>query len=208
MKTWREGSRTWNLCGVHWASKRGVFVRIDITGTVNSFYLEFSSSFFRFGFLFFRCFSLFWKFLFLCFLCFVAFLRKEGGGGISVLYFIGQFLFLTLTLVSVSRVVVNTGWNVIYQCQTEYTGKIFLKKVYLRQTLVYTSHLQLFRSWAQLPKPTDTLESAYCAYVLSNCRRIVQRLVWIIQFVFATRWWNSGEGGGVMKKKRCFLMFV
>lgn len=200
MKTWREGSRTWNLCGVHWAGKRGVFVRVDITGTVNSFYLEFSS-FFRFGFLFFRCFFLVLKVfisLFFVFCCFFTYF---------CLVFHWPVSFLTLTLVSVSRVVVNTG-NVIYQCQTEYTGKIFLKKVYLRQTLVYTSHLQLFRSWAQLPKPTDTLESAYCAYVLSNCRRIVQRLVWIIQFIFATRWWNSGEGGGVMKKKRCFLMFV
>ena len=206
MKTWREGSRTWNLCGVHWAGKRGVFVRVDITGTVNSFYLEFSF-FFVLVFSFLDVFFLFWKFLFLCFLCFVAFLRKERGGGYFCLVFHWPVSFLTLTLVSVSRVVVNTG-NVIYQCQTEYTGKIFLKKVYLRQTLVYTSHLQLFRSWAQLPKPTDTLESAYCAYVLSNCRRIVQRLVWIIQFIFATRWWNSGEGGGVMKKKRCFLMFV
>lgn len=66
---------------------------------MNSFYLEFSSSFF-----------LVLKIFIFCFLCFVAFLRKEeGGGGISVLYFIGQFLFLTLTLVSVSRVVVNTG---------------------------------------------------------------------------------------------------
>lgn len=201
MKTWGEGSRTWNLCGVHWASKRGVFVRVDITGTVNSFYLEFSS-FFRFGFLFFRCFFLVLKVfisLFFVFCCFFTYF---------CLVFHWPVSFLTLTLVSVSRVVVNTGWNVIYQCQTEYTGKIFKKKVYLRQTLVYTSHLQLFRSWAQLPKPTDTLESAYCAYVLSNCRRIVQRLVWIIQFIFATRWWNSGEGGGVMKKKRCFLMFV
>ena len=200
MKTWREGSRTWNLCGVHWASKRGVFVRVDITGTVNSFYLEFSF-FFCFGFLFFRCFFLVLKVfisLFFVFCCFFTYF---------CLVFHWPVSFLTLTLVSVSRVVVNTG-NVIYQCQTEYTGKIFLKKVYLRQTLVYTSHLQLFRSWAQLPKPTDTLESAYCAYVLSNCRRIVQRLVWIIQFIFATRWWNSGEGGGVMKKKRCFLMFV
>lgn len=105
--------------------------------------------------------------------------------------------FLTLTLVSVSRVVVNTGWNVIYHhiSAKQNTLERFFKKVFLRQTLVYTSHLQLFRSWAQLPKTTDTLESAYCAYVLSNCRRIVQRLVWIIQFIFATRWWNSGEGG-------------
>lgn len=153
--------------------------------------------------MFFSCFESFYFFVFCVLLLFCG--RK--GGGYFCLVFHWPVSFLTLTLVSVSRVVVNTG-NVIYQCQTEYNGKIFLKKVYLRQTLVYTSHLQLFRSWAQLPKPTDTLESAYCAYVLSNCRRIVQRLVWIIQFVFATRWWNSGEGGGVMKKKRCFLMFV
>lgn len=201
MKTWREGSRTWNLCGVHWASKRGVFVRVDITGTVNSFYLEFSF-FFVLVFSFFRCFFLVLKVFISLFFVFCCFFKY------FCLVFHWPVSFLTLTLVSVSRVVVNTGWNVIYQCQTEYTGKIFLKKVFLRQTLVYTSHLQLFRSWAQLPKPTDTLESAYCAYVLSNCRRIVQRLVWIIQFIFATRWWNSGEGGGVMKKKRCFLMFV
>ena len=43
------------------------------------------------------------------FFVFCCFFTEGGGGGISVLYFIGQFLFLTLTLVSVSRVVVNTG---------------------------------------------------------------------------------------------------
>lgn len=204
MKTWREGSRTWNLCGVHWASKRGVFVRVDITGTVNSFYLEFSFFFvlvFSFLDVFFLVLKVFIS-LFFVFYCFFTYF---------CLVFHWPVSFLTLTLVSVSRVVVNTGWNVIYHhisAKQNSLERFFNKKVYLRQTLVYTSHLQLVRSWAQLPKPTDTLESAYCAYVLSNCRRIVQRLVWIIQFVFATRWWNSGEGGGVMKKKRCFLMFV
>ena len=48
---------------------------------MNSFYLEFSSSFFRFGFLFFRYFFLVLKvFISLFFVFFVAFLRKERGG--------------------------------------------------------------------------------------------------------------------------------
>ena len=151
--------------------------------------------------MFFSCIESFYFFVFCVLLLFYG---RRGGGGYFCLVFHWPVSFLTLTLVSVSRVVVNTGWNVIYQCQTEYTGNIFLKKVYLRQTLVCTSHLQLFRSWAQLPKPTDTLESAYCAYVLSNCRRIVQRLVWIIQFIFATRWWNSGEGEEWWKRRDAF----
>ena len=61
---------------------------------MNSFHLEFSSSFFRFGFLFFRCFFLVLKVfisLFFVFCCFFA--EGKGGGGISVLYFIDQFLF-------------------------------------------------------------------------------------------------------------------
>ena len=66
---------------------------------MNSFYLEFSSSFFLVLKIFISLF-----FVFCCF-----FTEGGGGGGIFVLYFIGQFLFLTLTLVSVSRVVVNTG---------------------------------------------------------------------------------------------------
>lgn len=48
---------------------------------MNSFYLEFSSSFFRFGFLFFRCFFLVLKVfisLFFVFCCFFA----EGKGGV------------------------------------------------------------------------------------------------------------------------------
>ena len=50
---------------------------------MNSFYLEFSSSFFRFGFLFFRCFFLVLKvFISLFFVFFVSFLRKERGGGV------------------------------------------------------------------------------------------------------------------------------
>lgn len=129
MKTWREGSRMWNLCGVHWANKRGVFVRIDITGTVNSFYLEFSSSFFLVLKIFISLF-----FVFCCFFTYFC------------LVFHWPVSFLTLTLVSVSRVVVNTGWNVIYQCQTEYTGKIFKKKcicgkhLYIHHTCNYLGH--------------------------------------------------------------------
>ena len=65
---------------------------------MNSFYLEFSSSFF-----------LVLKIFISLFFVFCCFFTEGGGGGIFVLYFIGQFLFLTLTLVSVSRVVVNTG---------------------------------------------------------------------------------------------------
>lgn len=56
--------------------------------------------------MFFSCFENFYFFVFCVLLLFYV---RRGGGGISVLYFIGQFLFLTLTLVSVSRVVVNTG---------------------------------------------------------------------------------------------------
>ena len=142
MKTWREGSRTWNLCGVHWASKRGVFVRVDITGTVNSFYLEFSS-FFRCGFLFFKCFFLVLKVfisLFFVFCCFFTYF---------CLVFHWPVSFLTLTLVSVSRVVVNTGWNVIYHhisAKQNTLERSFKKKcicgkhLYIHHTCNYLGH--------------------------------------------------------------------
>lgn len=133
MKTWREGSRTWNLCGVHWASKRGVFVRVDITGTVNSFYLEFSF-FFVLVFSFLDVFFLFWKFLFLCFFVFCCFFTY------FCLVFHWPVSFLTLTLVSVSRVVVNTGWNVIYHHMIVYTSHLHTSHLYIHHTCNYLGH--------------------------------------------------------------------
>ena len=49
---------------------------------MNSFHLEFSSSFFRFGFLFFRCFFLVLKVFISLFFVFCCFFAEGKGGGV------------------------------------------------------------------------------------------------------------------------------